>query len=663
MTLFAYLNGSDVGYRVRLNAFGLTSRADGAPGMGGIIFDDPDKTLTVRGWMSVVVKETACTSAPVLFSGYVGPRTYSRSDGSRTYRTASGRFINCNLVDHNVVAAIRLITGADGKRPAETHNARLTWLLNSAYMSGLIADTSLIDTSNPRPFEEADYRGQFPDNVLEDIAGPIFRSFFVYLTQPTGGRGLFFDVPAATVSTSTLTVSNVYTDQSATCFPPSIDAELNRDPSEVIAKVRFTYAHGTVIENNTTTRDTFFLDNGLGYRGLQVDNSRVGLESTARSMAQQILTRNSTEKDTLTFAVQLPAASVGLIRAGQRLGVRFTHLDGYETLQYARVVMCNYAQAPDTDAVYDVTLELSNSGLSSTGGGGAPSPGDFPHSSSPPSIVQQVSGTGNLVMPSAITAGNTLLYIGGKRTAAFTQLSGLATYTAVQAQTGNPQYVGMFYKVAGAGESTTLNIAAEGLIGGTWYELPGTWTPDTMDADTSSTVNLVSGPITAAANAITFAVSAQGRGGAYDSVAATLSYTPGSGWTEDGDMSVSAGAPNIWTAHRLDSGSLTASATNSGNGGLSGTDYDWAMQVASFTGAVGNDPPAPGQWIYNELPAMAGAVGTLDFGYASGSLRIRVDGVPISSASITETNPAAGTFTLSWAPDSDEVVRVDYQGI
>jgi hypothetical protein len=221
----------------------------------------------------------------------------------------------------------------------------------------------------------------------------------------------------------------------------------------------------------------------------------------------------------------------------------------------------------------------------------------------------------------------------------------------------------MFYKVAGSGESQTLVMTGDGDIAGCWYELPGTWTPDTSDADTGSTVNLATGPITVASNAITFTVAGQGRGGAYDSVAGTLTFTPGAGWTEDLDTSVVAGHPNVLAAHRFDSGSITGSATNSGNGGLAGTDYDWGMQIASFTGATSNEPPNSGQWVYGEQASMAGAVGTLDYGYAPGSLVIRVDGVLISPASYTETNPAAGTFTLSWDPDDDETVRVTYQGI
>ena len=38
-----------------------------------------------------------------------------------------------------------------------------------------------------------------------------------------------------------------------------------------------------------------------------------------------------------------------------------------------------------------------------------------------------------------------------------------------------------------------------------------------------------------------------------------------------------------------------------------------------------------------------------------------IDGLD-QSASIRSYDGAAGTFTLSWTPDADEYVQVDYQG-
>ena len=335
---------------------------------------------------------------------------------------------------------------------------------------------------------------------------------------------------------------------------------------------------------------------------------------------------------------------------------------------YMRVTQVTIQQAPDNPDYYDVILELSNSGLSSTGGGGAPSPRDFPHTASPPSIVQQVSGAGSLTMPAAITPGDTLVAVLNCRGTA-TWNYAAAGYTLVQRQaiSGGANETISVYKIAGASESQTLALVIADQSG-TWYELPGTWTPDTMDTSIGAGSPATSGPITVAAGSIVFAASAYGNGGAYDSGAGGFVTTPGSGWTEDYDAPTPFPnkAPTSWTAHRFDSGSITGSSSNSAAGGAAdgfgvGT-TNWAAQVVAFTSSVSNDPPSPGQWVLGEVASMAGAVGTLDFPYADGSLRVKVNGILISSASITETNPAAGTFTLAWSPDADETVRVDYQG-
>ncbi len=45
--------------------------------------------------------------------------------------------------------------------------------------------------------------------------------------------------------------------------------------------------------------------------------------------------------------------------------------------------------------------------------------------------------------------------------------------------------------------------------------------------------------------------------------------------------------------------------------------------------------------------------------YVPGSLRVFVDGVNVTNAA-TETNPATGAFSLDFAPDTDETIRVSY---
>jgi hypothetical protein len=319
VTLAITLDGSDIGTtRVRLRGsggegiVGLNASANGEGSQGGIVFEDVDSDFSIQGWMPITVDEPDCTAAPRLFTGYVADRKYSRGP----YRAAASHQIDTTINDTMVLMSFLLITGTDGKRPAETHIERIDWLLGSSYIpGGLVTDLGLVDRSAPRPFEEADYRGQYAADVLSDLAGPIFRMWFTYWDQDEEAIGLFFDTPGSTTNTSTLAISNDLSDvDDSTTFAPYVDGALAADPSEVYAKIRYTYRNGTIIENDSDTRDAFFPD--LGYRGLQVNNDRVGLESTARNMADNLLEKYSAEAEILTFTVRLPSTHVGLAVEG-----------------------------------------------------------------------------------------------------------------------------------------------------------------------------------------------------------------------------------------------------------------------------------------------------------------------------------------------------------
>jgi len=654
-SLFAYLNGSDVGYKVRLNGFGLTSHADGTVGVGGIEFDDEAANLTVRGWMTIIIRELACTSAPVLFSGFIADRNYSRIGEQATYTVGSSRFINTNCIDQNALLGVRLITGTDGKRPAETDIQRIDWLLDSAYLSGLVTDLGLVDRSNPRPFEEADYRGQYPYDVLNDVAAPIFRIFYVYNSQPSGARGLYYDTPGSTAATSTLTISNVLSDLSSTCFYPFNDATLNRDPSEVYDKVRFTYANGTVIETNLTTKATFFDDNNIYYRGLQVDNTRYGLESSARAAADRILVRDSTENDTITCTIQLPPESVGLLDAGQRVGVRFLHFPGYETLTYTRVTERTVKQTPNDDQLYDVTLTLTAHGLSGGGGGGAPGPGVFPNPPpSTPTLEQQKGAPNTVTLDTVPVDGDLLMMWVTMRTfASYPDTPSGWTVVDTAIIDPDPYHSGRLFTRIASGES------------GTYFNAAGTivhvseWTGATLGASahlntqTGTTVS-AGGPLTpAAGNAIV--VGCGVYGGFNPGV-----ITPGAGVVELYEEQSPGGlSPTNWVGYKI---AVTPASTT-----VDGTmaDVGWAGVTYVLESTTSANPPEPGQWVYDETPTPAPGGGnrvfyTL-FPYASGSLQVFVDHID-QTAAVTESNPATGQFTLAFDPRSWEQILVTYQG-
>lgn len=616
MTLVAYLAGDDKAHKVSVGDMGLTTRADGSPGFGSIIFDDPDKSLTVRGWMKVVVHETACTDAPILFSGYVGPRRYSRTGPNGTYKSGGSRYIDTTLVDENAVLGIRLITEPDGKRPAESHNDRIAWLLASDYLDGLIESDDLVDTSHPRPFEEADYRDQFPDNVLEDIAGPIFRTFFVFVDGATGDRILFFDTPTATVGTSDLSISNVIDDvDNETVFFPFLDGDQVLDPSEVVALDRYRYAKGVVNEHEDDTKATFFTDNGLGYRGRADNNTRIGSEASARIMAQGILERNSEENETLTVRLILPKDKVGLIRAGQRIQGTFTHLDGWESGKFSRITECTVTQWNQRTDLYLMQLELNSHGLASGGGGGAPGPGEFPH---PP------TSEGGHWYEFDFTTDVLGSIMGGIGIASMeTGYSSPAETTVSSTNT-----VGAVFE-----PFTVYNyfISATGVAGGG----AGFWD-----------------------YGIRFSVAI--HPGYPSNVGSTFSiWTDGDFGAGDLTRSGSFAAPSDTSA---DPRFMSVSIAKSGGS------PDHAVRVAGWIDPVGWDagdtdpgPPSPAQPVGPENVTMDGADGTTTYPFADGSLRVFVDNTD-QTAAISAQDGAAGTFTLAFTPTVTEHVVVFYLG-
>src|SRR6185369_13835698 len=298
------------------------------------------------------------------------------------YKTGPGREIDITINDQNVLLSHRLLTGGDTVRPAETDTERLPWLIDSAYLDGLVFDTGFINGAD-REFDAENLHGLYPAEVINDLCGPRGQTFFAFYDQDAEVVGLFYDDPAATIRTSTLTISNVpgdygdIDDPGTTCFEPDLDAERQVSGEDIYGNVRYVYTGGVVYRNRAATIAEFFPD--IGSRGLNVENARVGKRTTAITFADRILVRASVEKIKIPLTLRLPRRAVGLIDAGNRLGVRLQHLTGVTSLTYFRVESKTIVQSEGTRAYYDVSLLLSNHGISGGGGGtGRGSTENFP---------------------------------------------------------------------------------------------------------------------------------------------------------------------------------------------------------------------------------------------------------------------------------------------
>lgn len=380
MTNSMTIDGVDVTDRIDIDGgyLEIVTMADhGAVGASGVKIDDPGGDLDLTGWADVHIEESAC-SQPRLFTGYLGERAISRGDASN--RTGASRIHDATLVDLNAALSFRvLLPSSENKRPYESEPDRMAFLLASRAMASNphIYDEGLIDTSGGQFFDEADFGKAYAGMVLDSMASTS-KNFYVYRDHATGHKALFWDQPDAPVRDCTLQLSNVRTDVDyVTTFPVYRDAVLRRAPDETYSGVLLAFAgNQSIYRTNDTTADTFVA------RDYLYDSSRIMRLATAEANATTFLSLHAIEFDTITCTVQLPPEAVGLIEAGQRIKVRFSHLPGYEDAggTWMRIVATSLVFTPGSTEFYLLTLELSMRQLVGSGGGpgggGTPLPPD-----------------------------------------------------------------------------------------------------------------------------------------------------------------------------------------------------------------------------------------------------------------------------------------------
>jgi hypothetical protein len=608
MALVIKVNGVTLTHRVRLNdgtnngIDGLTSAADGSGSMGGIIIDDPNHDLVLQGWQTVVIEESDCTTAPRLFTGFIGDRTTTHGN----YPTDGGRQVNVTLYDQNVLLSWALITGADGKRPVESRTARITWLLDSDYLDTIVFDTGFVVPSGASDFDEADYRGQYPRDVLDDVLGA-FQVAFAFWDEAADKVGLFYDAMSAATRTSTLTISNDPADQDfSTCWPPYVDAELAQDPSNVYSLERLTYTNGLLLREAPATKAQFF-PSPYPDRGQATDRSRIGKAVTADHYMDALLEQASAEDETVTCTLLLPSTHVGLVDAGQRISVKFVHLDGYEDFVYTRITSRTTRQALGRSDLYEVQLTLNQRGPFGGGGGGGgsnPPPTTFPPG--PITPVHYYAGSFPIY-------GDTIVN---------------TTTDGFISQAGN---------TGSTGDDTTTLLYPGSYDYHVQVDLFGT-------AEFSRRVALFSGSTLFAR--LDFGSGSAGTG---DMPTATGTFT------FDGTFSTGGTDPS-GNPYRMMAGCAASPHSHV----IVGTVTFWVDPVGWDPGTPTElSPGQPNQ--RPEVVTMAGANGTTVWPFANGTLKVFVDDTDQTGA-ITAQDGAAGTFTLGFTPFVGEVVTVEYVG-
>ena len=382
---------------VREGSVELTQAADlGAVGSGRFVLDDTDGTQAIVGQKSFSHTESTC-SVPLTFRGYISDREYGRDAGTeRKPHVGAARGIAVTLVDTNAMLGFDAFTASTANRPAETVAVRGAWLLATTQMTG-IADNGRCTFPATKSMDKADYRNQYPGDVLADMALAVGTSNYHVNDWGSGPELTFRDDNASTADSSTLRISNVLSDASAVTLHPFKDATLTRQPGRVYSLLLLQYAKGTRTSERLATATAF-----NGRRTGIVSNSQIKTAAKADDELTNLLWQHHTEEDAITCTVQMTSAQVNLILPGQRLQAKFSHLsqEGYSSFTYFRVLERTVTPIVADALLYNVRLKLS------------------PQEAAPPAaaIVQSAfghsnDGTTTLSLANPVTVGNLLVFV------------------------------------------------------------------------------------------------------------------------------------------------------------------------------------------------------------------------------------------------------------
>lgn len=344
---------------VRLPGVSLIANSEeGTVATSQLLVDDLSGALDIVGLRRVwAYEDTAPAGNQIIWTGYIGDREYGRrAGGEDEFVVGADRRISTALVESNALLSRRLITGADGDRPAETDLQRIAWLLSSSYLTGVAS--TYVATSGGVNMGAGDLRGLSAYEVLSACANASNRNFNLVLVDggsPSTGAytyALFYDYDYAAVLDSTLRLCNTRSEiDNTTTFALNPEALLRRTPERVYSGVLNRYNGGAVYTQNTTTGDTY------GYRDTTKDSPLVSDSAVATSQNDRYLADMAHEEDRITAEFTVPAASVNLLREGYRVQLKASHFPGYSSdYQYMRCLRREVTQQSDDYYRIGVTL-------------------------------------------------------------------------------------------------------------------------------------------------------------------------------------------------------------------------------------------------------------------------------------------------------------------
>lgn len=217
------------------------------------------------------------------------------------------------------------------------------------------------------------------------------------------GPALVYHQPSWSGDQSTLSISNVRSEwNGATVFGQRQGDNLTRDPQRVYSGCWFEYSGGHVYVTNGTTLAAF------RHRDVRSSDMSCTTAAAATALATAYLARCNTEEDRFTCNIDnVAAAYVNLVRPGQRIQCKFSHIPGYTGGAYLSVMQ--RMVSPAAQGIYNLQLVLSNPVLTSFHPAKYLAPSlwtDNTRAVLSPAVSPTTSLPGQLVPPSHIAYGD-----------------------------------------------------------------------------------------------------------------------------------------------------------------------------------------------------------------------------------------------------------------
>ena len=624
---------------------GTASRGEIDTGSG---FDwRDDAGMRVIPWRRRVrVTETATSPDTVIWQG----RTVGDEVRRGPILTGDAKQFDVNLVDVN--ADFGGMPFAGTQRPVEDDVDRIRFLLDTFLQgqnrpSTVIGDT-YFNESIPYILPAHLYEGvQLIDwfTHMTDITG---RDFFL-----TRDYDLWHDIPASTSYASGLSITDVSPNYT-TSFPPTLP-EATEDATEMFTGVRARWAGGTVGVVRTSVETA-----NDQWRTVIVDQS-VTTAAAMIAKANVFLDQFDHSRTSFRCAIEIPATLVDQISWGMTISFRSAACGIYTPSTY-RITRLSWELIGEGLWRADMEINYASKFRRASNPGTPVVVGPVPFVPSAPAF-QVVTKQEQVSVDIVIGSGDGWHTPGvGSLLLIYHSTRSLHVPTTPSGFTPHPQgQVGaigaMFYKIADGSESSvTISMIGGDRHVATLVEFPGSWTLDDDAEDTGSGTALTSGSVTPTSGkrALIFGGVTSNPGDAVHSV------TPDAGWTELADkMADDLGfQPLHWVAYKIvgvASGSYNPSGTASASG-------SWGGQTLAFI--TDDEPAGPSQGqLVTETATGDGVTTAFSTGhaYAPGSLIVTINGINVDDA-VTETDPAAGSFTFDTPPPFESEIVIRYMG-